>query len=121
MGLDMSGIRALKDSTFCDHWMDDRAWSVIANALSLSPREAQIVRMVLDDAKESAVALDLDISPHTVHSHIERVYHKLDVDSRVSLLNRVMTEYMQQCIAPDGRLGPICRMRSAGRCPLEQS
>ena len=41
---------------------------------------------------ELAIASDLGISQHTVHTYLERVYRKLAVGSRVALVVRVMAE-----------------------------
>lgn len=69
-------------------------WRDLAGALRLSGRESQIVQAVFDDRKESAIAADLGISTHTVHSHLERLYRKLHVSSRVALVVRVIVEYL---------------------------
>jgi len=63
-------------------------------SLGLSPRERQIVRRVFDDLKENAIADDLSISPHTVHTHVERLYHKLGIGSRCEIVVRVFREYL---------------------------
>ena len=69
-------------------------WKIITRGLGLSPRESQIVRHVLVDEKEKAVAFKLGISAHTVHAHLKRVYWKLGVSSRVELVVRVFREYV---------------------------
>src|ERR1017187_688409 len=56
-----------------------QAWTEIARSLKLSRRELQIVRSVFDDCTELAIATDLGISPHTVHTHVERLHYKLAV------------------------------------------
>lgn len=74
--------------------MSSDAWREIAATLRLSRREAEILQALFDDAKESSIAADLGISAHTVHSHIERLYRKLQVSSRVTLVVRVFNEYV---------------------------
>jgi DNA-binding CsgD family transcriptional regulator len=69
-------------------------WRALSGSLALSPREAQILRGVFDDQKESAIASHLGISSHTVHTHLERLYRKLGVRSRVALVTRVFVEYI---------------------------
>lgn len=51
----------------------------------LTAREREIIALLLTDAKECAIAEQLCISPHTVHTHVNRVYRKLGVASRVQL------------------------------------
>ena len=70
------------------------AWRRIANSLQLSQRELQIVKAVFEDRKEAAIAQGLGISRHTVHTHMERLYHKLEVNSRVSLVLRIVNEHL---------------------------
>jgi DNA-binding NarL/FixJ family response regulator len=96
----------------------EQAWSEIARSLELSPRELQIVRGVFDDRTEFAVAADLGISPHTVHTHIERLHQKLSVADRVELVLRVTNEFLTLTAAPESILPPICANRTARRCPL---
>ena len=68
-------------------------WRAIAESLALSGREFQILRHIFDDDKESTIAQTLDISAHTVHTHVGRLYRKLGVASRCELLVRVFAEY----------------------------
>jgi DNA-binding NarL/FixJ family response regulator len=48
----------------------------------LSPRELQILQMVANGATTKEVAHDLGISPHTVKTHLERLYEKLGANDR---------------------------------------
>jgi DNA-binding CsgD family transcriptional regulator len=70
------------------------AWRVIANSLCISDRELQIVQRIFDDRKEFAIADELKISVHTVHTHLERLYRKLGVSSRVGLVLSILSEYL---------------------------
>ena len=70
------------------------AWRMIANSLHISDRELQIIQEIFDDRKESAIADDLTISVHTVHTHLERVYRKLGVSTRVGLILCILAEYL---------------------------
>jgi DNA-binding CsgD family transcriptional regulator len=96
----------------------EQAWVEIARSLTLSPRERQILRGIFDDRTEFAIAADLGISPHTVHSHIKRLHHKLGVADRVELILRVTNEFLALTAAPESILPSICANRTAGRCPL---
>jgi len=58
--------------------------------LRLSRRECEITQAVFDDAKEETIAAGLGISAHTVHTHLERLYRKLGVGSRASLVVLVL-------------------------------
>ena len=76
-------------------------WREIAYVLELSDRELQIVVSIFDDETAVAIAKRLGISVHTVHTHIDRLYHKLAVHSRSSLVIRVVAGY--QSLASDGK------------------
>lgn len=96
----------------------EQAWGKIARSLKLSGRELQIVREVFNDRTEFAIANNLKLSPHTVHTHCERLYHKLAVTDRVKLVLRVTNEFIALTFAPESDLPPICANQAAGRCPL---
>lgn len=93
-------------------------WSCIANRLALSERELQIVQGVFDDAHQEAIAEELAISSHTVHTHLERLYHKLQVNSRVELVVRIAECHVLLCQDPAGPAPPLCPHYASGRCPL---
>jgi len=99
----------------------EQAWGEISRSLKLSGRELEIVREVFDDQTEYAIANNLNLSPHTVHTHCERLYHKLAVTNRVKLVLRVTNEFFTLTFAPESGLPPICANQAAGRCPLQRS
>ena len=82
-----------------------REWVILQDRLCLSMRESQILQGVISDCKESTIASQLDISPHTVRTHVERLYRKLYVTSRSALLVRVFSEYLKY-------------LRSGGHCAV---
>lgn len=75
-------------------FLDAESWTFISRALGLSPREAQIVSLMLADETEDAIAGRLGISAHTVHTHVERLFRKLCVSSRCQVIVRVFQEYV---------------------------
>jgi DNA-binding NarL/FixJ family response regulator len=74
--------------------LPSNAWRLIAKSLRISDRELQIIQEIFDDRKESAIADDLTISVHTVHTHLERLYRKLGVSTRVGLVVYILSEYL---------------------------
>ena len=74
--------------------LSEARWCAIGEALRLSGRELQIVRCLFDDLTEAAIALELGISAHTVHTHLERLYRKLGVVSRCGAILRVFSEHV---------------------------
>jgi DNA-binding CsgD family transcriptional regulator len=74
----------------------EASWTLIGEALRLSPRELQIVRRIVQDQKTNGIAAKLGISPHTVRAHLERIYLKTGVSSRVTLALCVFQTGMQE-------------------------
>jgi two-component system nitrate/nitrite response regulator NarL len=48
----------------------------------LSKREREILQMVANGSTTKEVARDLGISPHTVKTHLERIFEKLGANDR---------------------------------------
>jgi DNA-binding NarL/FixJ family response regulator len=53
-----------------------------AKSTPLSKREREILQKVADGATTRQVASDLGISPHTVKTHLERIFEKLGANDR---------------------------------------
>jgi len=70
-------------------------WVRVNADFGLAPRESEILKGILCDRKEAAIAYDLGISQKTVHTYVERVYKKLDVHSRVQAVLQLVP-YMDQ-------------------------
>jgi DNA-binding CsgD family transcriptional regulator len=96
----------------------ESAWQAIAVSLQLSGRELDIIRAVFDGQKEAAIAARLGVAPRTVHTHVERLYHKLHVNDRTHLALCVMGEFLALTASPLQYLPSICPIRAAGRGPL---
>jgi DNA-binding NarL/FixJ family response regulator len=95
----------------------ERTWTILAVSLKLSGRELQIVRGIFNDQKESTIAAELGVSPHTAHTERERLYRKLGINDRLQLMLRIIAEF--HALTLDGAtLPPICAFRTAGHCPL---
>lgn len=77
--------------------LDEPAWTAIRESLGLSVRELQIVTSLIEHRieTEEGIGRALGISPHTVHTHLERLYKKVGVASRSHLIVRVFAEYVQ--------------------------
>lgn len=72
----------------------ERAWEAIARGLRLSGRQLQIVRGIFDDETDLGIAQQIGVSLHTVHTHVERLHHKLAITDRPQLVLRVMEEFL---------------------------
>ena len=97
--------------------LGETAWARVARSLGLSPRELQIVRNVFDDATEQAIAANLGCSPHTIHTHFERLHRKLGVQTRAQIILRVMQEFLALTTRRDCRLQALCDTCTCRSCP----
>ena len=93
-----------------------KVWGRIADVLQLSARELDVVQGVFGGRTEAAIAQALRISPHTVHSHLDRLYRKLDVRSRSDLVVRVFAAYvkLESSKEPEAASPPRSRSRRLG-------
>ena len=66
--------------------------TVRADHAPLSPREHEIVRMVADGHPTKVIAGVLNISCWTVTAHLRRIFMKLGVTSRPSMVARLLEE-----------------------------
>ena len=60
----------------------------------LSPREQEVVRLVMKGLSTRGIAQLLDISPWTVSTHLRRIFLKLNVSSRAEMVAQVLRERM---------------------------
>jgi DNA-binding CsgD family transcriptional regulator len=77
-------------------FLPPQAWLALSRSLQLSEREAQVVRLILRDESEAGIATALGISSHTVHTHLERLYRKLNVTSRCQVVIRLFRAYVER-------------------------
>lgn len=61
-----------------------------APAISLSPREQEVVKLVARGYPNKSIANVLDISPCTVSTHLRRIFAKLGVGSRAEMVARIL-------------------------------
>jgi DNA-binding NarL/FixJ family response regulator len=71
-----------------------RQWHSLALSLGLSNRESEVVQAVFDARTEISIAQKLGISTHTVHTHLDRLYRKLNVNTRSELILRIFAEHL---------------------------
>jgi len=62
-----------------------RGPDAVAQATELTPRERKVVGLIGDGMSNKAIAKSLDISPHTVKSHVRNVMDKLALHSRLQI------------------------------------
>jgi DNA-binding NarL/FixJ family response regulator len=95
----------------------DQAWTALRDSLKLSAREVEITRYIFSDCKEKVIAEELQLSPHTVRTYCERLYRKLNVNSRVEMVVSIFNQFLHLTEDPRQLLPPVCGNRKAGQCP----
>jgi len=56
----------------------------------LTAREIHVLRLLATGCRYSQIAVQLDISPHTVVTHIKNAYRKLEVHTAASAVMRAV-------------------------------
>ena len=95
----------------------DAAWRLLQKSLALTNRQLQITKAIFDNEKEAAIAEKLGVSVHTIHTETQRLRNKLHVHDRVSLVLRVVCEFLSLCTTHQLRLSTLCATQttSTGR------
>jgi DNA-binding NarL/FixJ family response regulator len=63
--------------------LEQEAPAQAAEEAALSPREAEVLRLIAEGADNTAIGVALSISPHTVKQYVANIFEKLGVRSRV--------------------------------------
>jgi DNA-binding CsgD family transcriptional regulator len=91
-GADAGGIAVTIRPTTPADYLD-----LVCLAYELTPRERELVEMLVQGADTKQIARGLFISPHTVQDHLKSVFAKVGVRSRRELVARLDAR------SPDGR------------------
>ena len=62
-------------------------------AYGLTPREADVARLVLQGKPTKVISWELGVSQHTVEDHLKAIFNKVGVGSRGELTARVLSEH----------------------------
>jgi DNA-binding NarL/FixJ family response regulator len=66
--------------------LDERGRAADATRARLTPREADVLRLVVDGLTARQIATRLVLSPRTVENHVQRVLHRIGVPNRAALV-----------------------------------
>ena len=101
--------------------LSDHAWSEIAKALGITKREMQIIQGVFDNHTQQGIASRLNMNEHTAHTHLNRLFKKLNITTRTELVLRIMEQMIALTLAETGVLPPICPRHHRGACRLHNA
>ncbi|GGH67381.1 DNA-binding NarL/FixJ family response regulator [Filimonas zeae] len=59
----------------------------------LTPREAEIIKLILKGYTNKEIGVALFISHHTVNEHLKRIFRKLNVNSRIKLIYKIVADF----------------------------
>lgn len=57
-------------------------------ALGISPRELTVLKALAAGRSDKEIARELNLSPHTVKTHVRRLFEKLEAKRRTDAVNR---------------------------------
>ena len=57
-------------------------------ALGISPRELEVLHEIASGRSNTEIAERLNVSPHTVKTHVARLFDKLDASRRTEAINK---------------------------------
>jgi DNA-binding CsgD family transcriptional regulator len=72
-------------------------FTVLAEELSLSPRENQIVGQILSGHSDKQIAQNLEMAVPTLRTHLTRIFSKLDVNDKNELIVQVFSQFRKGC------------------------
>ncbi len=65
-------------------------WRVLEIRFSLTPRQAQICKLICEGQADKNIAAALEITLDTVRMHLREVFRKLGVQTRVSVILKLV-------------------------------
>jgi DNA-binding NarL/FixJ family response regulator len=74
---------------------DDDEWRSLVRSLRLPPRQAQIARLTCRGCSNRQIALRLAISEHTVHTHLQALFGRLEVHERLGVPVRLVLAHRE--------------------------
>jgi DNA-binding NarL/FixJ family response regulator len=93
-GATQPGLRARTSYIAIDELVGTSDWESIAEKLRLSPRELEIVRLVINGRKLTAIATELHLGLGTVKTYSQRAYRKLHVSDQRELTVAILHALM---------------------------
>ena len=71
-------------------------WMELVKELSLSPRQAQVIRCLFLGHSDKQIALNLQMAMPTVRTHLSRLFSRFDVQDRTELVLYVFRHFCHE-------------------------
>ena len=88
----LHGAPAEKDSSHVNPISDPKVFERVFQEYGLSAREQEVFLLLMEGASNQSISEKLYISINTTKKHINSIYRKLDVNSRISLIELIIKE-----------------------------
>ena len=75
----------------------DRQWAELAESLSLSPRQTDVVKCLFRGCGAKQIARHMGVSVSAVRTHLVRMFLKLDVADRIEIILCVLSRFLDEC------------------------
>lgn len=69
--------------------MDDAIWEQVAETLSLSPQQTQIVELILRGYQDKQIAVETGLAISTVRTYLRRTFDRTQTPDRIGLVLRI--------------------------------
>jgi DNA-binding CsgD family transcriptional regulator len=83
-------------------WVQTEEDRMEFSSRGVTQRERDVVLWVAQGKINQEIALILGVSPRTVSKHLEHIFHKFQVNSRVAVVGKVYDMYREPKGQPDG-------------------
>lgn len=61
-------------------------WAIVVETLALTPRQAQVVQLILQAKKDKQIAVEMGVDFWTVRTHLRRIFDRIGAADRVELV-----------------------------------
>lgn len=86
----IGGLLILRDPAQARDQGDTRA-NLLMLAYNLTQKESTVAMLLADGLSTGEVAARLEISEHTIRSHVKQIFDKMQITSRAELSHRILT------------------------------
>ena len=85
------------DSVADTEIFSEKEWDVLVNELSLSPRQSEVIHLLLNGRSDKQVAMELGIAVPTVRTHLSRLFSRFNLQDRNELILRICCYFRKGC------------------------